>query len=150
MDKIDKQILLLLEQDARISFAQLAQEVGLSKTPCWKRVKDLQNNGFITAFKAQINPQKLGLEIFAIVHVIVDFSLSTEFERAVCEHNNVMSCHAITGDFDYVLKIAAHDMIELDNLLRQELSRIKGVQRFSTAIATRTIKQGTSVAKILT
>ncbi|MFC4699231.1 Lrp/AsnC family transcriptional regulator [Glaciecola siphonariae] len=136
----DKRILRLLEQDGRMSFAELASTVGLSKTPCWNRVKALQKQGFIKGYRAQLDGSLLGLEIRAFVHVIVNFNESAQFEASVNANDNILRCEAVTGDFDYLLEVAAPDMPRFDVLLRHELSKLPGVMRFSTSISTREIK----------
>jgi Lrp/AsnC family leucine-responsive transcriptional regulator len=145
----DKQILAALEQSGRMSFSMLAQEVGLSKTPCWNKVKSFQESGLIKGYSANLNHQHLGLEIRAFVHVIVNFEQSLEFEKAVGEHQNILRCEAVTGDFDYLLEVLAKNMQRLDVLLRQELSKLPGVTRFSTSISTREIKHISSYMPLI-
>lgn len=141
MDKTDKNIIAQLEQDGRISFAVLGESVGLSKTPCWKRVNHLTDQQVIQGYSANIDPNKLGLTIRALVHVVVDFELYQQFEQAIIDHPAIRSCHAVTGEFDYVLEVLAKDISDFDTLLRVQLSRLPGVQRFNTAISTRMVKQ---------
>ncbi|WJG09626.1 Lrp/AsnC family transcriptional regulator [Aliiglaciecola sp. LCG003] len=141
MDDKDKHIISKLEQDARLSYAALGESIGLSKTPCWNRVKHLQQANIITGFAAQIDPCALGLSVRALVHVVIDFEQYQKFEQAIIAHNFVRSCHAVTGEFDYVLEILAKDINDFDKLLRVELSRIPGVLRFNTSISTRMVKQ---------
>lgn len=145
----DKQILAALEQSGRMSFSMLAQEVGLSKTPCWNKVKSFQESGLIKGYSANLNHQYLGLEIRAFVHVIVNFEQSLDFEEAVGEHQNILRCEAVTGDFDYLLEVLAENMQRLDVLLRQELSKLPGVARFSTSISTREIKHTSSYMPLI-
>lgn len=140
MDKKDKEILAALERDGRVSFSSLGDAIGLSKTPCWKRVQQLSDSGVITGYSAQLNPASLGLHIRALVHVVVDFDLYQQFEKAIQAHKSVRSCHAVTGEFDYVLEILAKDINDFDQMLRAGLSRLPGVQRFNTAISTRMVK----------
>ena len=148
LDKTDRHILSILETQGRIAFAELAEQVGLSKTPCWNRVKVLQKTGLISGYSANVNHQMLGLNIQAVIHVVVDFTQSEAFEDAMLVHKHVMSCLAVTGDYDYVLKVIAHNVPELDSLLRKDLSRLPGVTRFSTAIATRSIKDSCKLSEI--
>lgn len=140
LDKVDKSIVNALEKDGRISFAALGEKVGLSKTPCWNRVKELSTDGIIEGFSANLHPPALGLHVRALVHVVVDFDHYLAFENAILNHASVRSCHAVTGDFDYVLEILASDINSFDHLLRVELSQIPGVQRFNTSISTRMVK----------
>lgn len=141
MDSIDHKILSILEGDARVSFAGLAQQVGLSKTPCWNRVKELENSGVIRAYTARIDPEAIGLEVQAVVQLVLNFDKASLFEERVLEHEKILHCFAVTGDYDYVLHVIAKNIRELDEFLRNELSQFSGVERFSTAISTRSIKE---------
>lgn len=141
MNNKDIAILSILEQDARISFSLLGEQVGVSKTPCWNRVKNLQEKGVICGYSALIAPTTIGLNIRALVHVVVDFAQYRAFEKGINLHPSVRSCHAVTGEFDYVLEILARDVEHFDQLLRGELSRLPGVMRFNTSISTRMVKQ---------
>jgi Lrp/AsnC family leucine-responsive transcriptional regulator len=139
-DKLDLKIISELEKDGRVSFAALGESIGLSKTPCWNRVNVLKKAGIIEGYTTQLNPIELGLNIRALVHVVVDFEHYQAFEKAIIAHVSVRSCQAVTGDFDYVLEILATDINAFDQLLRADLSRLPGVQRFNTAISTRMVK----------
>jgi Lrp/AsnC family leucine-responsive transcriptional regulator len=141
MDKKDLQIIGLLEQNGRLSFAAVGEQIGLSKTPCWSRVQQLTEQGVIAGYAATINPNKLGLQVRALVHVIVDFSVYQAFEQAIVAHKAIRACHAVTGEFDYVLEVLAADINDFDSLLRVQLSQLPGVQRFNTALSTRVVKQ---------
>lgn len=144
MDGTDKKIVSILEQDGRISFAALGEAVGLSKTPCWNRVRELEASGVIEGYGARVAPEALGLDVRALVHVVVGFDRYEAFEAAIFAHPSVRRCHAVTGEYDYVLEVLAPDMRSLDELLRTNLSRLPGVQRFNTSITTRMIKEATS------
>lgn len=150
MDQIDLDILKLLERDGRVSFAALGEAVGISKTPAWNRVKDLESKGVIDGFGARVDPEAIGLHIRALVHLVVAFDQYEAFEAAIVKHPNISTCHAVTGEYDYVLEILASDMNALDRLLRTELSRLPGVTRFNTSITTRMIKSGSSYSGMVT
>lgn len=149
MDAVDIKILTALEGDGRISFTQLGEKIGLSKTPCWSRVKELEASGAIEGYSARVSPQALGLGIRALVHVVVSFDQYQPFEDAIIKHRAVRCCHAVTGEYDYVLEVLATDMAALDDLLRQELSRLPGVSRFNTSITTRMIKEAGSYSSMV-
>jgi Lrp/AsnC family leucine-responsive transcriptional regulator len=140
LDSTDLKIIAALEEDARMSFAELSERVGLSKTPCWKRVKGLEDAGVIRGYVTRLTPAALGFGIQAVVHASVEFEQSDAFEDAVRRHPLIIRCHATTGESDYVLHIVAVDMVALDQLLRREISRLPGVRRTVTAMATREIK----------
>jgi Lrp/AsnC family leucine-responsive transcriptional regulator len=142
----DEKIIALLETDARISFADLAEQVALSKTPCWKRVKALEESGVIQGYAARLDPAKLGFSLEAFIQVSIDFEQSHAFEAAVRRHPLIRRCHATTGEADYLLHVIATDMVALDELLRDGISRLPGVKRTVTSMSTRAIKTDTSLA----
>ncbi|WFR98994.1 Lrp/AsnC family transcriptional regulator [Rhizobium tumorigenes] len=144
LNPLDLKIVSALESDARMSFAALAEQVGLSKTPCWKRVKALEAAGLIRGYTTTLDPAQLGFGLEAFVQVSIDFELSDAFEEAVRKNPLIWRCHATTGDADYLLHILAVDMVALDCQLRQELSRLPGVRRTVTSMSTREIKTETS------
>lgn len=150
MDSIDLKIMAALEDNGRLSFTLLGEKIGLSKTPCWSRVKELEASGAIEGYSARVSPQALGLGIRALVHVVVSFDRYQAFEEAIIQHPAVRCCHAVTGEYDYVLEVLAPDMSALDDLLRQELSRLPGVSRFNTSITTRMIKEAGSYCSMQT
>jgi Lrp/AsnC family leucine-responsive transcriptional regulator len=146
LDALDRKIVGLLESDARISFAALAEHLNLSKTPCWKRVKALEDAGIIRGYSARLDPSRLGFGIEAFIQTSVDFELYEAFEEAVRKHPLILRCHATTGEADYLLHVVAVNMADLDRVLRKEISRLPGVRRTVTSMATREIKQSVSFA----
>ncbi|MGA1804109.1 Lrp/AsnC family transcriptional regulator [Rhizobium sp. HT1-10] len=147
LSALDLRIIAALEDDARISFAALAEHVGLSKTPCWKRVKALEEAGLIRGYGTSLDPAQLGFGLEAFVQVSIDFELSDAFEAAVRRNPLIWRCHATTGEADYLLHVLAVDMASLDRQLRQELSRLPGVRRTVTSMSTREIKTDISFAE---
>lgn len=147
LDALDHKIVSALEADARISFAALADLVGLSKTPCWKRVKALEDAGVIRGYRTLLDPAQLGFGLEAFVQVSIDVERFDAFEAAVRSHPLITRCHATTGEADYLLHILATDMAALDRLLRQELNRLPGVRHTVTSMSTREIKSDISLAE---
>lgn len=141
MDAVDIAILASLERDGRQSFAALADDVGLSKTPCWMRVQALEKSGAIGGYGARIDPRTIGLGVFAFVQVMIDFARRSEFETAVLENVAVLECHTTAGDADYILKIACRDVDDLDDLLRFNISLLPGLQRSTTMVCLKAVKQ---------
>ena len=141
----DLAILSRLESDARLSYAELGEAVGLSKSSCWKRVQALERAGVVRGYRALIDPAALGLSTVAFVAVTVAFDRHADFEQAVIGHRAIVACHATIGDADYLLRAITPSMGELDHFLRQELWRLPGVRRFSTTMAMRTIKSDGSL-----
>ncbi len=140
LDRVDEAILRLLEKDGRLSFNALAQEIGLSKTPSWSRVNTLERNQVITAYRAEIDPARLGLELHAFVQVTISASRHADFEAAVLRDGSILECYTTAGQADYLLHVLVPGIAELDELLRGEISRMPGVQRITTTVGMKTIK----------
>lgn len=141
LDKTELALLRALENDARLSFAELGDKVGLSKTPCWSRVQDLEKRGIIKGYRAEIDPAAVGLHIHAFVQVTINSTQHAEFEAATNRHASVVQCFATAGDGDYLLQVLVPGIADLDQLLRLEISRLPGVQRIVTTVCVKTIKQ---------
>lgn len=141
MDRLDWKIIDALEQNGRQSFAELGEAVGLSKSPCWSRVRSLEEKGIIAGYAARLNPAEMGLAVQSFVEVRISLDAHTEFEAAVMAHPAVVECHTTAGDSDYMLKIFAKSVDHLDELLRHDLSKLPGVHRLATVVCLKTIKQ---------
>lgn len=140
MDKIDIKLLRHIELDGRQSFAELGERVGLSKTPCWQRVQKLEADGVIRGYRAQIDPKKLGLDLYAFVHATINASKYTEFESAVQRHPSILQCFSTAGEADYVMHVLVRDITALDELIRGEIAHLPGVERTVTTVCMKTIK----------
>jgi Lrp/AsnC family transcriptional regulator, leucine-responsive regulatory protein len=149
MDKIDYRILTALEGDARQSFAELGTQVGLSKTPCWQRVRDLESAGVIRGYRAEIDSAQLGLQVQAFVQVTLSSVRQVEFEAAVLQHPAILQCFTTAGQADYLIHVLVAGIPELDSLLRMEISQLPGVQRIETMVCLKTIKHRTSITGCL-
>ncbi|MCV2353729.1 Lrp/AsnC family transcriptional regulator [Paucibacter sp. B2R-40] len=130
-DRIDCQILELLQQDGRINNQELAERVGLSPSPCLRRVRALEDSGLITGYRALLDAKKLGLSLMALVHISMDLHTPerfANFEAAVQVLPEVLECLLITGQAaDYQLKLVVRDMDHFQSLLLGKLTRIQGV-----------------------
>lgn len=140
LDRVDDTILRRLEKDGRLSFNGLAQEIGLSKTPSWSRVNALERDKVITAYRAEIDPVRLGLQLHAFVQVTINTARHADFEAAALRHGSVLECYATAGQADYLIHALVPGIAELDELLRTEISRMPGVQRVTTTVGMKTIK----------
>lgn len=141
MDPIDREILRLLEQDARISFNDMGKCIGLSKTTCWKRTSELERQRVITGYRAELDPAHLGLGLHAFVQVTVLAARHVEFESAILTHPSVLECYATAGPSDYLLHVLVEGIDELDTLLRSEIWHIPGVERLVTTVGMKMIKK---------
>lgn len=141
MDRLDWKIVAALEDDGRQSFAELGETVGLSKSPCWSRVRNLEEKGIIRGYAACLDPSALGLEVQSFVEVRIALDAHADFEAAVMAHPAIVECHTTAGDSDYMLKLFARSVDHLDELLRYDLSKLPGVHRLATVVCLKTIKQ---------
>jgi Lrp/AsnC family leucine-responsive transcriptional regulator len=149
MDKIDHRLLTTLEENARLSFAELGEQVGLSKTPCWQRVRDLERAGVIRGYRADIDSTQLGLQLHAYVQVTLSSVQHEQFEAAVLEHPAVLQCFTTAGHADYLMHVLVPGIPELDTLLRREISQLPGVQKIATTVCMKTIKHRSPITRCL-
>ena len=143
LDAIDLKILATLQKEGRITKLALAERVNLSPTPCWERLKRLQNAGFIAGYRAEIALAKLGsattvlVEVTLKQHRIEDFEV---FERAVRQVPEIVECLATGGGVDYLLKIVSPDIDAYQRLIDELLTANIGIDRYFTYVVTRTVK----------
>jgi Lrp/AsnC family leucine-responsive transcriptional regulator len=143
LDAADLGILRLLQEDGTLSNAQLAEHLSLSVTPCWRRLKRLQDDGYITGYQANLNRRKLGLDVLAFVqlrfHVVTDASVK-QFEEIIRVHTAVQSCHKITGEADYMLQVVAKDLDAYSDFVEALLRQVPGISMMHSSLAMREIK----------
>jgi Lrp/AsnC family leucine-responsive transcriptional regulator len=128
-----------------LSYAELADKVALSKTPCWARVRDLEQRGVIKGYRTELDPSQLGLEIHAFIHATINPAKHAEFEAAAIRHRSVLQCFTTAGEGDYLLHVLVPGIADLDQILRAEISRMPGVQRSMTTVCLKTIKDRSSL-----
>ena len=134
-DRIDLRMLRLLQKDGRISNADLAAKLGISAATCHRRTQRLVQAGYVTAFRAEFDPQKLELGTLVIVGVVLDRSTPESFatfEAAVRKLRFVIDCHLVAGDFDYFLKIRVRDIGDFNRLHGTQLIALPGVRQTRT------------------
>lgn len=144
LDDRDLRILTLLQQDCRISNADLADAVGMSASALWRRVRALEETGVIERYGAVANPQRMGLAFHAIVHVQLtrhDPDKLVEFIRAVEQRPEVQDCYATTGQADYHLHVLCRDLDQYNRLLEGFLFRLPAVASAQTNVVLRAIKR---------
>jgi len=142
MDSIDRRIVRVLQTDGRIKLADLADRVGLSPTPCARRLDRLQDNGVITGYAAQVDAGKLGLPVTIFVSVELaaqDRSAIDAFERAIARCDEVMECYLMTGSRDILLRVVAADLAAFDAFLENRLMQIPGIRNLRSNFALRTM-----------
>lgn len=146
LDDFDRKILAILRQDGRITFTDLAQQVGLSKTPCQQRVRRLVEKGVITGFAAIVDPAKVGLDHVAFAEVKLSDTREAalkQFNAAVRAIPEVEECHMIASSFDYLLKVRTVDIRRYRIVLGEKISSLPHVASTSTFVAMETISEAT-------
>ena len=146
LDDFDRKILAVLRQDGRITFTDLAQRVGLSKTPCQQRVRRLVDKGVITGFAAIVDPAKVGLDHVAFAEVKLSDTREAalkQFNSAVRAIPEVEECHMIASSFDYLLKVRTVDIRRYRIVLGEKISSLPHVASTSTFVAMETISETT-------
>ena len=146
LDATDRQILNELQSDGRVSHAELAARVGLSTSACHRRVRRLEASGFIAGYVMIVNRKAIGRDLDVFVEVSLR-SQSEEslqlFESEVGECPEVMSCHLVAGDADYLLHLAVKDHRDFERIFNRYLSRFSGVARLRSSFAIRTVHETT-------
>ncbi len=149
MDNIDRKILLQLQRDARISNLELAEKVGLSPTPCARRVKRLEDEGYITAYRAELSREKLGLNLSALISISMDRHTPDRFEnfeREVSAMPEIVACNLVTGQSaDYLLTALVADMTHYEKFLLGKLTKIDGVTGVHSSFVLREVPVAGSV-----
>jgi len=148
LSKTDYRILELLQQDNRLSATDIAEKVGLSQSPCWRRINRLEETGVIRQRVALVDREKLGFGL--LVFVMVNLSAHgrqylEDFESAVRELPEVLECFTITGSSDYMLKIVTRDTYHYEQFMRHQLSLLEGVHEFHSFVALTEIKYSTAL-----
>ncbi|WP_138513109.1 Lrp/AsnC family transcriptional regulator [Rhodoferax bucti] len=149
IDKFDQQILEILQVDGRIANQDLADRIGLSPSPCLRRVRALEESGLITGYRAMLDAKKLGLSLIALVHISMDRHTPerfANFEASVGILPEVLECLLITGqDADYQIKVAVKDMDHYQALLLNKLTRIEGVTGVHSSFVLRRVIDRTAL-----
>ncbi|TDR33164.1 Lrp/AsnC ligand binding domain-containing protein [Hydromonas duriensis] len=143
LDKIDRRILGILQEDGRIVMTDLAEKVGLSLTPCIERVRRMEREGIIMGYHARLNPKELGASLLVFVEISLKDMANGKFEefrRAVLEVEQVQECHLVSGDFDYLVKARIREMSEYRQLL-DVLLRLPGVVNSKSYVVMEEIKE---------
>jgi Lrp/AsnC family leucine-responsive transcriptional regulator len=144
LDRIDRNILAALSREGRLSSAELAQRVGLSKTPVQARVKRLEREGYIRGYSALIDRARMGEGHIAFVQVTLSDTRSTAleaFNKAVQKIPEIVECHMIAGGFDYLLKIRTKDIAAYRRLLGETISALPAVSNTSTFVVMEAVKE---------
>ena len=143
LDRIDRNILVELQKNGRLSNVELSKRVGLSPTPCLERVKRLENEDYITGYKATLNPLKLEAALLVFVEITLTKTspdVFDDFSKAVQELDVIQECHLVSGDFDFLLKTRVQDMAAYRELLGDTLLQLPAVSESRTYVVMEEVK----------
>lgn len=148
LGKIDRNILRILQKDGRISYTELARQVGLSVTPCIDRVKRMERNGYILGYSAQVCSQKLDAALVVFVQIRLNHTSQKNFEefrRSVIDLENIQSCFLVSGNYDYLLKARVADMAAYRELLGHRILKLPAVQESTSYVVMEELKETMAV-----
>jgi Lrp/AsnC family leucine-responsive transcriptional regulator len=148
IDPTDKRILTILQEDGRRRNTELADAINMTPAPCLRRVRELEESGVIRKYVALVEPRLVGLNLTALIEVKLVSQTQPRlesFERAVSKLPNVLECFLVTGDWDYVLKVAVGDLAEYQKFLVTQLTSLRDVQNLKSTIVMKSVKQTTAL-----
>lgn len=147
LDTIDRKILKALQSDGRLTNAELAEHINLSPSACLRRVKQLEESGIIDGYVMLVNPTAIGRPTTIFVEITLEsqsVQCQEAFEAAVRKNPEIMECYLMTGEADYLLRVAAGGTTDYERLHKHHLSALPGVARIKTAIGIRTVCKSTA------
>ncbi len=148
LDQVDFNILDALQKDATLSTVDLAAQVGLSQSPCWRRVSRLESDGFIKRRVALLSREKLGLDVLVFVHVKLTshgWQSLPKFKQRVVSFPEVIQCCVLMGDIDFILLVATRTIDEYNNFVQKKLAQVPGVQSIDSRIVIEETKNTTEL-----
>lgn len=143
LDRIDRGMLDMLQQDGRISNARLAEAFSLSETSCWRRLRRLEEAGLIAGYHARLDRRKLGFGVMAFVQIVCtqhSEEVTAEFERLIDASPNVLACDNTTGEADFLLQVVAADLDDYSHFVERVLRKLPGVLSIRSNLSLRQLK----------
>ncbi|RTL51895.1 MAG: Lrp/AsnC family transcriptional regulator [Bradyrhizobiaceae bacterium] len=148
LDTIDRKILAILQKDSRITMQDLAERVGLSVSPCHRRVKLLEENGVITRYSAMVDQKSLGLHVSVFISIKLERQKEEDLDRfakAISGWSEVLECYLMTGNRDYLLRVVAADLASYETFLKTKLTRLNGIASIESSFALSQVKYSISL-----
>jgi Lrp/AsnC family transcriptional regulator len=148
LDKIDRQILALLQEDASLPIQQVADRVGLSVNPCWRRIRQMEQAGVIQSRVALVDPQKVGLGLTVYVRVKTNQhsgAWAKKLNEVIAAMPEILECHRIGGDVDYLLKVVVEDMAGYDRTYKALIDRLPSLADVSALFSMERLKSATAL-----
>ena len=146
IDQIDKQLLKLLQENGKYTIKELAMQLNLTATPIFERIKRLENDGYISSYKAVLNRKKIGLNLVAFCNIQLKSHEATyiaKFEKDILYYDEVIECYHIAGMFDYLIKVMVSDMDEYQNFVAKKLASIENIGQVQSAFMMTDVKSST-------
>jgi Lrp/AsnC family leucine-responsive transcriptional regulator len=144
LDKFDIAILEALQKDARLSLQELGKQVGLTASPCWTRIRRMEDAGVIEGYAVRVNPEKVGLSETVILHVTLDSHSDEalfEFGKTLEDIPEVLEAYLVSGDYDYYIRVAVEGTRGYERFLRERLYKIPGIRHSKSSFVLRRLKQ---------
>lgn len=148
LDELDRKILICLQDNARMSNAELAAAVGLSPSPCWRRVRALEKAGVVRKYAAIVEAKAIGLPVNVFVSVTLEKQVEDwleRFEAALRDRPEVMECYLMTGEFDYLLRVVVPDLAAYERFVLDHLTRIPGIAGIKSSFALKQVQYKTAL-----
>ncbi|MNF36614.1 Leucine-responsive regulatory protein [compost metagenome] len=143
LDRTDKALLIALQGNARLTVAELADQVALTTSPCWRRVKLLEESGVITGYQAVLSPKALGYGVTAFVSVMMEShnqEMARTFEQRLLEIPEIVACHNVSGRYDFLLEVVAKDLESFGEFAREVLQTLPAVKEIYSSFSFKSVK----------
>ena len=147
MDKIDRKILMQLQHNAKLNTKEIASKIGLTVTPTYERIKKLEQNGIIKSYVALLDRNKIGKKIIAYCQISLtqhQKKLLDNFKANILQLPEIMECHNVSGNFDFLLKIAVEDMNQFQEFINEKLSVVDGISTIQSSFVLEAVKEHTA------
>ena len=144
IDRTDRALLAALQDNARLTISELADNVALTTSPCWRRVKLLEESGYITGYQAILSPKSLGFGVTAFVSIMMDShtrDMARAFEQRLMEIPEIVACHNISGRSDFLLEVLARDLESFGEFAREVLQSLPGVKEIYSSFSYKAVKE---------
>jgi Lrp/AsnC family leucine-responsive transcriptional regulator len=148
LDETDRKILSLLQADCRLTLTEVADKVGLSVSPCHRRIKRMEENGVVLRYAAVVDPRAVGLPVSVFVSIKLERQKEADLERfakAIASWQEVVECYLMTGQRDYLLRVVVADLVAYEQFIKHKLTRLDGISSIESSFALDQVKFAVSL-----